>query len=195
MADGRLDARRYESYCNLFLGGRSLSAGARRDELTVSETNRTQSVVQESAILVGVLLPDRQLEEDPLAELAGLAETAGAHVVGSVTQRRESPDITTYLGKGKVEELKNLAQATDADVILFDNDLSPAQTRNLEQAAGTKVLDRSELILDIFASPRPYGGSPPGRRTGAIAILPAAAEADVDALVTVENGHRHARAG
>src|SRR5580692_888748 len=114
--------------------------------------NRTQSVVQESAVLVGVLLPERPLQEDPLAELAGLAETAGARVVGMVTQRRESPDVTTYLGKGKVEELKTLVQATDADVILFDNDLSPAQTRNLEQAAGTKVLDRSELILDIFAS-------------------------------------------
>jgi GTPase len=114
--------------------------------------NRTQSVVQESAVLVGVLLPDRTVQEDPLAELSGLAETAGAQVVGSVTQRRESPDVTTYLGKGKVEELKTLVQATDADVILFDNDLSPAQTRNLEQAAGTKVLDRSELILDIFAS-------------------------------------------
>ncbi|HEX4147277.1 MAG TPA: GTPase HflX [Pirellulales bacterium] len=114
--------------------------------------NRTQSVVQESALLVGVLLPERPLQDDPLAELAGLAETAGAQVVGRVTQRRESPDVTTYLGKGKVEELKTLVQATDADVILFDNDLSPAQTRNLEQTAGTKVLDRSELILDIFAS-------------------------------------------
>ena len=114
--------------------------------------NRTQSVVQESAVLVGVLLPERPLQDDPLAELAGLAETAGAQVVGMVTQRRESPDVTTYLGKGKVDELKTLVQATDADVILFDNDLSPAQTRNLEQAAGTKVLDRSELILDIFAS-------------------------------------------
>jgi len=84
--------------------------------------------------------------------LGGLAETAGAHVVGHLTQRRKVPDVTTYLGHGKVEELRQLAVASDADVILFDNDLSPAQTRNLEQATGVKVLDRTELILDIFAS-------------------------------------------
>ncbi len=60
--------------------------------------------------------------------------------------------MTTYLGKGKVDELKQLVDADDADVIIFDNDLSPAQTRNLEEATGVKVLDRSELILDIFAS-------------------------------------------
>jgi GTPase len=118
----------------------------------VTELNRAQSVAQESALLVGVLLPERPLQDDPLAELAGLAETAGARVVGTITQRRERPDVTTYLGKGKVNELKTLVEASDADVILFDNDLSPAQTRNLEQATSTKVLDRSELILDIFAS-------------------------------------------
>ena len=72
--------------------------------------------------------------------------------MGELTQRREAPDVTTYLGKGKVNELKSMAEARDADVILFDNDLSPAQTRNLEQATGVKVLDRTELILDIFAS-------------------------------------------
>ena len=60
--------------------------------------------------------------------------------------------MTTYLGKGKVDELKQLVDANDADVIMFDNDLSPAQTRNLEEATGVKVLDRTELILDIFAS-------------------------------------------
>jgi GTP-binding protein HflX len=119
----------------------------------VSEKNRTDSVQSESAILVGVLLAGREASfEDPLDELAGLAATAGAQVVGQLTQRRESPDMTTYLGKGKVEELKQLAASRDADVILFDNDLSPAQTRNLEQAIGLKVLDRTELILDIFAS-------------------------------------------
>jgi GTP-binding protein HflX len=118
----------------------------------VSEKNRTESVHQEAAILVGVLLPERVSTEAPLDELTGLAETAGAQVVGELTQRREAPDVTTYLGKGKVAELKSMAEARDADVILFDNDLSPAQTRNLEQATGIKVLDRSELILDIFAS-------------------------------------------
>ncbi len=102
---------------------------------------------------------------------------------GGLTQRREAPDVTTYLGKGKVEELKPLAAADDADVVIFDNDLSPAQTRNLEKAVGVKVLDRTELILDIFASRAQDVRSPAGGRAGAAAILAAAAEADVDAPV------------
>ncbi len=114
--------------------------------------NRVESVASEAAILVGVLLPKHQFHGEPLDELEGLAKTAGSRIVGHLTQRRETPDVTTYLGKGKVEELKQLAGATDADVIVFDNDLTPAQTRNLEQSTGVKVLDRSELILDIFAS-------------------------------------------
>ena len=114
--------------------------------------NRTESVVSEAAILVGVLLPDRTAELTPLEELEGLAQAAGTRVVGRLIQRRESPDATTYLGKGKVEEVSALAAAADADVIVFDNDLSPGQTRNLEKATGIKVVDRTELILDIFAS-------------------------------------------
>jgi GTP-binding protein HflX len=118
----------------------------------VTEKNRIESVVSEAAILVGVILPRQEFHGDPLEELEGLATTAGSHIVGRLTQRRQAPDMTTYLGKGKVEELARLVAAEDADVILFDNDLSPAQTRNLEEATGVKVLDRSELILDIFAS-------------------------------------------
>lgn len=118
----------------------------------MTEMNRTESVASEAAILVGVILSDRTLHEAPLDELHGLAATAGAHVVGELTQRRAIPDKTTYLGKGKVDELEQLVAATDADVVIFDNDLSPAQTRNLEKAIKVKVLDRSELILDIFAS-------------------------------------------
>ncbi|MBI3836404.1 MAG: GTPase HflX [Planctomycetia bacterium] len=114
--------------------------------------NRIESVASEAAILVGVLLPHHQIKGDPLEELEGLATTAGSRIVGQLTQRRQAPDVTTYLGKGKVDELKQMGAASDADVILFDNDLSPAQTRNLEEATGVKVLDRSELILDIFAS-------------------------------------------
>jgi GTP-binding protein HflX len=114
--------------------------------------NRAESVVSEAALLVGVMLPDHRYPDDPLDELHGLATTAGARIVGSLTQRRETPDKTTYLGKGKVDELRVLGEASDADVIIFDNDLSPAQTRNLEKATNLKVLDRTELILDIFAS-------------------------------------------
>jgi len=118
----------------------------------VAEMNRAESVVSEAALLVGVMLPDHRYPDNPLDELHGLATTAGAKIVGSLTQRRETPDKTTYLGKGKVEELRVLGEASDADVIIFDNDLSPAQTRNLEKATNLKVVDRTELILDIFAS-------------------------------------------
>jgi len=118
----------------------------------VSETNRVEGVLSEAAILVGVLLPDRHFQGPPLEELEGLADTAGTRVMGQLVQRRRVPNAATYLGKGKVEELTCLARSADADVIIFDNDLTPAQTRNLEKATGIKVLDRTELILDIFAS-------------------------------------------
>jgi GTPase len=118
----------------------------------VYELSRTESVVSEAAVLVGVLLPSRKSHGPPLEELEGLAATAGVRVVGQVTQRREAPDAATYLGRGKVEELTRTAAAADADLVVFDNDLSPGQTRNLEKAVGLKVLDRTELILDIFAS-------------------------------------------
>src|ERR1044071_8429141 len=81
-----------------------------------------------------------------------MVETAGAEIVGRLTQRRQTPDQTTYLGKGKVEQLELMIRATDADAVIFDNNLSPAQTRNLEQALGVKVLDRTEVILDIFST-------------------------------------------
>jgi GTP-binding protein HflX len=106
----------------------------------------------ERAVLVGVLLEPPVDPDRPLNELAGLAATAGTRVVGEIVQRRTQPDQTTYLGKGKVTELEQLVTHRDADVVMFDNDLSPAQTRNLERALGVKVLDRSEVILDIFAA-------------------------------------------
>lgn len=115
------------------------------------ETTRTDSVASEAAVLVGVMLPDSFAELQPLEELEGLAVAAGVRVVGKLTQRRETPDAATYLGSGKVEELSMLIEARDADVVIFDNDLSPGQTRNLEKALEVKVLDRTELILDIFA--------------------------------------------
>jgi GTP-binding protein HflX len=99
-----------------------------------------------------VILPDELNDDDPLDELHGLATTAGVRVAGGLTQRREAPDAGTFLGKGKTEELKQCVDRAGADVVLFDNDLSPAQTRNLERALGVKVLDRTELILDIFAT-------------------------------------------
>jgi GTP-binding protein HflX len=118
----------------------------------VKDAERKQSVQCESAVLVGVELGSRQADDDNLDELAGLAETAGAEVVGRLTQRRATPDQTTYLGKGKLEQLEQMIRATEADVVIFDNDLSAAQIRNLERALGVKVLDRTEVILDIFST-------------------------------------------
>lgn len=124
-----------------------------RIRLPVKEINRETATAGERAVLVGVLLDDVPVYgDDPLEELHDLAESAGAKVVARLTQRRAVPDKTTYLGKGKVDELKRLVEADDADIVVFDNNLSPAQTRNLEKALGVKVLDRTELILDIFAN-------------------------------------------
>ncbi len=102
------------------------------------DTTRSNSVAAESAVLVGVLLPDRPVEEYPLEELAGLAATAGVKVVGELTQRRDIPDVGTYMGKGKLEELRQMVEANDADCVIFDNDLSPAQIRTLEQTTRSK---------------------------------------------------------
>ena len=113
---------------------------------------RTNSVQSERAILVGVHLHAPVDPHNPLAELGGLANTAGAVVVAELSQRRDRPDQKTYLGKGKVIELAGLIARYEADVVIFDNDLSAAQTRNLEHELKVKVLDRSEVILDIFAA-------------------------------------------
>jgi GTP-binding protein HflX len=107
----------------------------------------------ERAVLVAHAGHDRSPGglERSLAELALLADTAGATVVGSITQRRGTIHPATFIGKGKVGEVNELAAGNNADVVIFDDDLSPAQVRNLEKALTRKVIDRSELILDIFA--------------------------------------------
>ena len=105
----------------------------------------------ERGVLVGVHLPSSIVEDPPLAELAGLAEAAGVQVVGQLTQRRMAPDAATYIGSGKLEELRKLVKSQGGDLVIFDNDLSPAQARNIEKAVQVRVLDRTQLILDIFA--------------------------------------------
>jgi GTP-binding protein HflX len=108
---------------------------------------------REKIVLVGVVLPrtnDEEVEEH-LDELARLVDTAGADVVDRVVQRRREPDIATYIGKGKAEELHEISLAVDADTIVFDDDLSPAQQRNLEAILGRTAIDRTDVILDIFA--------------------------------------------
>ena len=103
--------------------------------------------------MAAVRLPDSTYDPaDPFGELRALAEQAGAVVAGELEQRLPRPQAGTYMGKGKVEELKGLCEALGATTIIFDHELSPAQISSIERVTERKVLDRSELILDIFAS-------------------------------------------
>ena len=107
----------------------------------------------ERVVLVGIgssKLSDEEVQRS-FAELQLLAETAGSHVLAAVMQSRSVPDPATYLGRGKVAELKDLVSATHADTVICDGELTPAQLRNLEDRVGVKVIDRTALILDIFA--------------------------------------------
>lgn len=109
----------------------------------------------ERAVLVGLSCPgftdEQDADERTMDELRALAETAGAEAVAMTLQRRPAPEARTFIGEGKAEEVKLLAEENEATLILFDNELSPSQTRNLEELIGRTVLDRSALILDIFA--------------------------------------------
>ncbi len=138
----------YNSHCPWMTHGAIAIASS------FERTRQESSVRQERAVLVSVALPDRPWAsaENPCTEIRGLAETAGAAITGEVTQKRQNIHPGTYVGKGKVDEIVERVKMTDADVIIFDNDLSPGQVRNLEKATGVKVIDRSELILDIFAT-------------------------------------------
>ena len=117
---------------------------------------------RETCVLVGVELrslrsptggaePMRLSAEESLHELAELAEGAGAEVLGDTIQTREAPDPATVIGRGKVEEVRTWAAEVEADVVIFDRDLTPTQQRNLEKALDCRILDRTQLILDIFA--------------------------------------------
>ena len=99
-------------------------------------------------MLVGI---DGHGDDEVLDELAALADSAGAEVVGRLVQRRDSPDPTTFLGKGKLGELHGTVHASGAGLVVFDDELTPAQLRNVEERLGVKVVDRTALILDIFA--------------------------------------------
>jgi GTP-binding protein HflX len=106
----------------------------------------------ERVVLVGVWTEGTAADSDAsLAELARLAETAGSEVLEGVVQRRDKPDPATYIGSGKVAELRDVVQATGADTVICDGELSPGQLRQLEERLKVKVIDRTALILDIFA--------------------------------------------
>lgn len=106
----------------------------------------------ERVVLVGICLADNDDTEDSLLELAELVETAGAQAVGVTVQNRDSIHPGTYVGKGKLEELRQMVAELEADGIVCDDELSPAQLRNMEEALECKVMDRTLVILDIFAS-------------------------------------------
>ena len=107
----------------------------------------------QNVIAVGLILPTlpKTVAEEHIEELTKLIETSGATVSAKVFAKRNAPDASSFIGKGKAEEVKSLAEKHQASAIIFDDDLSPAQVRNLEKLIGKKVLDRSGLILDIFA--------------------------------------------
>jgi GTP-binding protein HflX len=108
---------------------------------------------RERIVIVGVIFPwlSADAVDADLDELALLVDTAGADVVGRVVQRRDRPDPATFLGSGKSDELHVLAEQVDADTVVFDDELSPAQQRNLEKILGRTAIDRTAVILDIFA--------------------------------------------
>ena len=108
---------------------------------------------RERIVLVGVAIPPTTQEaaESSLDELAALVDTAGADEADRVLQRRDSPDPATFVGQGKAEELREISETVDADTVVFDDELSPAQSRNLEKILGRTAIDRTALILDIFA--------------------------------------------
>ena len=120
----------------------------------MGEAKRTELSVQlERALLVGVQLPGSTADpDDPLGELRALARTARAEVVDEMLSRRRAIHPALYVGSGKAKEIADRCDQNEVDVIIFDNDLSPAQIRDLEEITERKVLDRSELILDIFAA-------------------------------------------
>jgi GTP-binding protein HflX len=125
---------------------------------------------RERIILVGVIFPgltEEQVSEE-LDELTRLVDSAGADVVARVVQRRNAPDAATFVGRGKAEEIAALSQSLDADTVVFDDDLTPAQHRNLEKLFGRTAIDRTAVILDIFAQ---NARSPEGKAQVELALL------------------------
>jgi len=125
-------------------------AQAARDHATSVAASSSSVSSSSSSSSLPTDSPDFSSEES-LDELRSLAASAGAQIAGEFTQRRDRPDPATLIGKGKLEEIAGAAASVSADVILFDHDLSPSQQRNIERVVHTRVIDRTQLILDIFA--------------------------------------------
>ncbi|MGK9117419.1 GTPase HflX [Olivibacter jilunii] len=112
------------------------------------------AIKPERAVLVGIITPNEteDQEKEYLEELAFLVETAGGETINTFTQRMQKPDRATFVGSGKLDEIKAYVNAEEADIVVFDDELSPSQLRNIENELKIKILDRSNLILDIFAN-------------------------------------------
>ncbi len=125
---------------------------------------------RERILLVGVIFPGltNEMVDDELDELALLVDSAGADVVGRVVQRRDAPDPATFVGRGKAEEIAALSRSLDVDTVVFDDELTPAQHRNLEKLFGRTAIDRTAVILDIFAQ---NARSPEGKAQVELALL------------------------
>ena len=138
--------------------------------LTYIPTTLIDRTFREKIVLVGVLFPGNSQEEldYQLDELEELVNTAGADVKARVIQRRDSPDPATFLGSGKVQELKEICLAVDSDTVVFEDNLSPAQQRNLEALLGRTAIDRTAVILDIFAQ---NARTPEGKAQVELALL------------------------
>jgi GTPase len=153
---GRVASREDSDRERAFLVGldaRTRSRGAAHRAVTAQAAAARDAVVASGAAPKSdgrPSIPEFDAEES-LAELRTLAESAGARVVGEILQRRDRPDPATLVGAGKLEEIAGAAASADADVVLFDHDLSPSQQRNIEKIIQRRVIDRTQLILDIFA--------------------------------------------
>ncbi len=138
--------------------------------LTYIPNTLIDRTIREKIVLVGVQFPG--VSEDELEyqldELALLVDTAGADVVARIVQRRDSPDPATFLGSGKVQELREICLALDSDTVVFESNLSPAQQRNLEKILGRTAIDRTAVILDIFAQ---NARTPEGKAQVELALL------------------------
>jgi GTP-binding protein HflX len=139
---------------------RAAQVGARQAAVRAGEACLNEDAPEPADLPPSGLSPARAAQarssteldaEESLAEFRELATSAGGVVVAEVLQRRAHPDPATLIGKGKVEEIAGVAASTEADLVLFDHDLTPTQLRNLEKELPCRVLDRTQLILDIFA--------------------------------------------
>ena len=131
-----------------------MTAGEGRQDISEGRRKTLETAAAaEKACLAGCYPSsrDRERAEESLAELAALAEAAGARVLARILQERPNPDPATFVGRGKVEELRALVETLALDLIVFDDELSPGQQRNLENRTECKILDRTQLILDIFS--------------------------------------------